>query len=247
MVVVIAILAAVTIVAYTGIRERAQASEVQTTVSQANKKILSYAVENAGQYPATLGDIGLTNSSSLVYDYSVNNASSPRNYCVTAYKADIQYSITSNNSSLSPGVCSGNNLIPWFKPDATTSPLPGGEVDTSQSAEGGASVRLGVNLVNQHLRSSPFSAQEGQVITISFLMRTDSNWNGGSANSKVRFFRPSDGSWRGECGYAGIKPTWTPVTCSYTFNSTNTSIGASLGNSGTVGNIWFDSVRVTIQ
>ena len=57
-IVVIAILAAITIVAYTGVRDSATRSKVQSELAQANKKIQSYAVQNAETYPADLQAAG---------------------------------------------------------------------------------------------------------------------------------------------------------------------------------------------
>ena len=50
-VVVIAILAAITIVAYNGITQRAKDSSAQSASSQASRKISAYAVDNADLYP----------------------------------------------------------------------------------------------------------------------------------------------------------------------------------------------------
>jgi prepilin-type N-terminal cleavage/methylation domain-containing protein len=50
-IVVIAILAAITIVAYNGIQNRAKDSAVNTAASQAGKKVLAYAPTNTDRYP----------------------------------------------------------------------------------------------------------------------------------------------------------------------------------------------------
>ena len=52
MIVVIAILAAISIVAYNGIRERARASAAPSALSQAAKKLSLYAIDNGSAYPA---------------------------------------------------------------------------------------------------------------------------------------------------------------------------------------------------
>ena len=50
-VVVIAILTAITIVSYNGITQRANASSAQSTASQVAKKVLAYAVTNGDVFP----------------------------------------------------------------------------------------------------------------------------------------------------------------------------------------------------
>ncbi len=50
-VVVIAILAAITIVAFNGIQDRAKASATQSAASQIGKKVLAYAPQNNDTFP----------------------------------------------------------------------------------------------------------------------------------------------------------------------------------------------------
>lgn len=57
--VVIAILAAITIVSYNGISNRAKSSAASSAAAQAVKKVMAYATLNADQYPATLSDAGV--------------------------------------------------------------------------------------------------------------------------------------------------------------------------------------------
>lgn len=81
-IVVIAILAAITIVAYNGITSKAQVAAVQSDAEQAAKKVAAYVVTNAGQYPTTLADAGLNNSSGVTYQYTPNQTGG--DYCITA-------------------------------------------------------------------------------------------------------------------------------------------------------------------
>ena len=107
-VVVIAILAAITIVAYNGIQNRAKMSAVQQAVNQANKKVLSYAVVNADQYPADLETAGITNDSTT-YQYSVNNTASPKTFCITATNGTFSYYISNAATNPQPGACPGQS------------------------------------------------------------------------------------------------------------------------------------------
>ncbi len=108
-IVVIAVLAAITIVAYNGIQNRAKASSAQSAASQATKKVMSYATLNSDQYPADLATAGVTDSGNTTFQYSVNNAVSPRTYCVTATTSNASYYTSSTQSSPVAGGCSGHS------------------------------------------------------------------------------------------------------------------------------------------
>ncbi|MDF1478786.1 hypothetical protein PYV02_06770 [Leifsonia sp. H3M29-4] len=108
MIVVIAILAAVTIVAYNGISKRAKASTAQSAAQQIAKKIATYAITNGEDYPSDLATIGVTDDGSTSYQYSVNNSASPRTYCVTVSVSDISYFISSTQQSPTEGGCPGH-------------------------------------------------------------------------------------------------------------------------------------------
>ena len=73
-IVVIAILAAITIVSYNGITNRAKAAATASLVSQINGKLLVYAIANDDAYPNSLADIGISDSDGKSYQYSVNNS-----------------------------------------------------------------------------------------------------------------------------------------------------------------------------
>jgi len=93
-IVVIGILAAITIVAFNGVQDRAKQAAAQSAVSQANKKVLAYAVLNSDMYPPDLATVGITNGD-VMYQYSFNNNTSPRTYGITAAKGTFSY-FTSN-------------------------------------------------------------------------------------------------------------------------------------------------------
>ena len=114
-VVVIAILAAITIVAYNGIQNRAKQSAAQSAAAQASKKLLAFAIDNAETYPVAAGVNGLDNLSNLgisnsgtTYQYSSNNSTSPKTFCITATTSDQSY--FSSNATPNPklGSCVGH-------------------------------------------------------------------------------------------------------------------------------------------
>ncbi|MFV0632731.1 prepilin-type N-terminal cleavage/methylation domain-containing protein [Demequina sp.] len=86
-VVVIAILAAITIVAYNGISNRAKSSASLSGVEQAGKKVATYAIANGNALPADLAAFrtatGLNDNGNTTYQYTRNAAVTPNTYCVT--------------------------------------------------------------------------------------------------------------------------------------------------------------------
>lgn len=243
-IVVIAILAAITIVAYNGIQDRAKTSKASAALNQAAKKLRLWQVDNADQFPAALADAGVNDTADTTYQYSVNNATSPASYCVTATTGAVSYYQSSTNSTPQTGVCPGQNLLVWDK-TAGAIPVQGAAYDTSQFRASTASSRLGPNQTGQMLRGNPYSGTAGQVYTVSLWIKTDANWNGLGNNSKIRFGNAADGALMNSCSYNGAKATWTQVTCSYTLTSTVTSVAITVGNDGTVGNIWLDDIVVS--
>ena len=73
-IVIIAILAAITVVAYNGLQTRARASAASAALSQARKKLELYKVDN-GSYPATgsLSTAGITDANDTTYQYTASN------------------------------------------------------------------------------------------------------------------------------------------------------------------------------
>jgi prepilin-type N-terminal cleavage/methylation domain-containing protein len=115
-IVVIGILAAITIVAYNGIQQRARMSSATSALSQAAKKIAVYQVDNPGQAPPALSDAGVYDGGGVIYKYT---AAANGIYCVTASVGITSYKITNTSSTPSQGICTGHsaegyitNMIP---------------------------------------------------------------------------------------------------------------------------------------
>ena len=108
-IVVIAILAAITIVAFNGIQERARVGSVSSALSQANKKLAAFAVDGNG-YPASLSAVDIADSSSVSYQYTVNNSANPATYCITATTGATSYKSSSSSPTPSSGGCAGHGV-----------------------------------------------------------------------------------------------------------------------------------------
>jgi prepilin-type N-terminal cleavage/methylation domain-containing protein len=103
-IVVIGILAAITIVAYNGIQQRARVSAVNSALAQASKKLALYQVDNGG-YPnsGSLAAAGITDSADVSYQYTGSGST----FCLTATASNISYKSTEATSPTAGG-CPGH-------------------------------------------------------------------------------------------------------------------------------------------
>ena len=112
-IVVIGILAAITIVAYNGIQQRAQIATVQSDLEGAAKQLAMDQI-TLSAYPATVSaannGAGLKASSGTTYQYTVNNTASPQTYCLTATNVTTRYFLSSDNNMPKAGGCPGHGI-----------------------------------------------------------------------------------------------------------------------------------------
>ncbi len=117
-IVVIAILATIAVIAYNGIQNRARESTVKSDLSQAGKQLVIDKTLN-GSYPATVnpdgsgdandgGGLGVSNGTS--YQYSVNNATNPSTFCLSATNGNQVYHVT-NGGIPEKGACPGHSGV----------------------------------------------------------------------------------------------------------------------------------------
>lgn len=111
-VVVIAILAAITIVAYNGIQSRAQVSAAQAAVVSASKKIEAYKVSN-DSYPSTVSAAGLVDSS---YNYRLYNDG--KIACISSTVNNKSFQIITNQP-IQFGDCARISIDVWPRTSAT--------------------------------------------------------------------------------------------------------------------------------
>ena len=103
-IVVIGILAAITIVAYNGIQNRARASAASSALTQAAKKIALWQVDNPSSSPSTLATAGVTDTSDVTFQYTPGTNGT---YCITATATNVSYKITESTQPTAGG-CSGH-------------------------------------------------------------------------------------------------------------------------------------------
>lgn len=246
-IVVIGILAAITIVAYSGIQNRAKGVSAQTAAAQVSRKVMVYAVQNSDQYPTTLAVAGVNESGNVSYQYTQDSVASPRVFCVTATIDTFSYYSSSTSGAPKVGICPGHNLLVWNKTQAgATAPVPGVPIDTAVYRTSTASMRIAPGFVGLPIQGNPYSGVSGQVFTASLWIQTDATWNGTGGNSKIRF-GDINGALLAACGYNGAKASWVFVTCSYTLTPAVTQVRVTVGNDGTMGNIWIDDFSLSLS
>lgn len=168
-VVVIAILAAITIVSYNGITRQANESSAKSAVATAQKKLATWFIENGDSFPANIAQAGLADSGSISYQYTVDNSTTPKGYCVTVTANGVRYRLgkdftytsgtteTINEGNPTAGACPGHtggqpltitNLHPNPSIEVSTAGLPTPPNsstivrDTARHRSGAASLRV---------------------------------------------------------------------------------------------------------
>lgn len=215
-VVVIAILAAITIVAYNGIQNRTRDAAAKQGVATLGKKLHVYAEENATALPADLAAIGVTDSSSVTYQYTLNTAVSPNLYCLTTTSGNYTYHIASGGSQTA-GPCLGHTGTQVANLDCPSGfvTIPGSSLfgtqafcamkyeakDSSGTAVSTAAGTPWVSLNQDQSRTAAATACSGcklmslgQWLTIAHNVATvPSNWTGGAVGSGLLMRGHSDG------------------------------------------------------
>jgi prepilin-type N-terminal cleavage/methylation domain-containing protein len=141
-IVVIGILAAITIVAYNGIAQRATVATLVSDLNGASKRLKLDQVTSTG-YPATtsLADNGngLKASAGTTYQYTVDNTVNPQTFCLTATNGTTSY-YSNQSGSPQPGACSASvtNLAnnPSCESNVTNWASNGGSFGTAVLSQG---------------------------------------------------------------------------------------------------------------
>ena len=109
-IVVIGILAAVTIVSYTGISNKARIASIQSDLTNASNQIKLFQVQDAnGNYPTAINCptpgsteicIKPSGSNSFTGGYVYNNGSNPKTFTLTVTNGTSVYSITNDSTPI---------------------------------------------------------------------------------------------------------------------------------------------------
>lgn len=105
-IVVIGILAAITIISYTGIKNKAVIVSLASDLSGASKLLKMDQITNSA-YPTTLSlandGRGIPSSAGTIYQYDVNNDSVTQTFSLTATNNDYSYNINQDGTVVSGG------------------------------------------------------------------------------------------------------------------------------------------------
>ena len=108
-IVVIGILAAIVIVAYNGVQQRARVASLQSDLVNVSKKMAIDNINN-GAYAATAsavdGGNGLPASNGTTYQYHSTGTS----YCITGTNGNVSYNISDTSTNPSQGGCPGDGV-----------------------------------------------------------------------------------------------------------------------------------------
>ena len=254
-IVVIGILAAITIVAYNGIQNRAKTASAQQAVAQGVKKVQTYYVTNSDTFPADLAAAGLSNSGQTSYQYSVDNNASPKKFCITATTQNISY-FQNNTTQLTPalGACPGHgangvatitNLVtnPALISSSTTYNSAGavsspGRYPVSDLAGFSSAYRATTSATTDRVYTvgagltigTTYTASAWVKLTNGLSMTFQAADNTGAAYATTSS-TPSTGGWQ------RLSITFTPTTATWRISARQAVAGA--------GQIWMTGVMIT--
>ncbi|MDX2375631.1 prepilin-type N-terminal cleavage/methylation domain-containing protein [Microbacterium sp. LRZ72] len=267
-IVVIAILAAITIVAYNGIQNQAKAAAAQAAAKQALTKIQTYAVQNADQYPSDLTAAGLSNSGDTSYQYRVDNSASPKTFCLTATTEDRSYFVSTTTGRPMAGACDGHavdggalitNLAtnPSFSTGSTgwsaySSSI--GRVTSPWSADGNGSLRI-TAVGQDSFASTSFPANAGESCTVTGVIRIEAPQTGSMAGTTQQrsIFLSFLNASNTHLGTGGTDPATAMAPNSagvYELRATGTApvgterLSVRLYNGATSGSVYWDQIMV---
>jgi len=116
-IVVIGILAAITIVAFNGVSNKAKVSAMQADLNNSAKTLETFRLTTSTteQYPADLAAANLKFSNGITYQYSVDNTASPVTYCLTAINNNVTYYIGQGTQPKEGSCYENHGLVGWWQ------------------------------------------------------------------------------------------------------------------------------------
>lgn len=187
-VVVIAILAAITIVAYNGITQRSKESSVTSEISQGVKKLESYRVTSGTDaYPDDAAAAGIANIPGLEYFHTTSN---PKAYCLQSTDGTIVYSATNVATTPKSGACTANGLVGWWRLNGNGNDDSGNNWTATLTGSAAAGQNTQPNNAFQFSGTAPSGSVAGSTgilpseFTISFWYYANA-WNTGAATTFI--------------------------------------------------------------
>lgn len=268
-IVVIGILAAITIVAYNGIQNRALVTRVSTDLSGAAKQFAIFEVD-AGRYPTTLSEAnngqGIKASTGTTYQYTASGSA----YCLTATNGTISYKISNTATTPTLGGCAGHG-VGGSAAITNIATNPGAEVNTAGmsgtvaratdwASSGSASFIVTPGSASNDtyiayggdLGGFRMGLQAGKTYTISGKVRLTAplagTFSGNGSRQITAWYTTAGGSHvRTPGSQAANSAGETRVDVTYSIPADATAAwirlynGTSLGN----GSVWWDDIMIT--
>jgi prepilin-type N-terminal cleavage/methylation domain-containing protein len=265
-IVVIAILAAITIVGYTGIQNRTREAALQTNVRQASSKLSAQFLLSGNTYAAS-GDFatvtGLVSDSATTYTYIVS--SDQQNYCVSALNVSLNLSYASSNKAIAPvkGRCGTNYVTnPSFETNLSNWSFNGSSAtsSTAWASSGTTSLQLTASTASADSfarfgnQTTLNGLTPGETFTITATSRLGATTMAGSLDSRARQIRVY--AWNGAtvsqvAASSGMPNTANAVatqTATFTVPTGSTGVEIRLYNGGSnanANNVFWDGVFIT--
>ncbi len=274
-IVVIAILATLTIVAYNGIQNGAKTSSLQSDLSQAAKQLDIYKYTNSETYPvdqtaAIAAGVKASGGNTITY---YNNSSS-NSYCLQSTNSNITYSISSTSTSPTVGPCTENSLVGWWKLDGNANDstsngnngtITGATLTTGQSGQANGAynfdgssyikfpqvVPTGLTRLTVSVWARAISYTGGNYGTI---IHRSSNTAIGSSifwagvNTLGQYALAANGNWAsGSTGTVANTSTWRLLTLVYNGNTQRVYSDGAFSASANVGPITNQSTSTEIS
>jgi prepilin-type N-terminal cleavage/methylation domain-containing protein len=257
-IVVIAILAAIVIVAYNGIQQRAREATIKADLSNAAKKM---AIDNTlnGSYPLTAaavdGGKGLPASSGTTYQFHSTGST----YCITGTNGTSTYTISDTATTPTSGGCAGDgvggvgavtNLVinPSFEvdPGGWNSDMKNGDtssISTAQANSGTHSMALTITSSGNDSYLECYINLQPGTYTVSGYVRLPNN--GATFSNRDAMFYSVNGlsSVPNTVAYnRSVINQWQRVSAVFT---TTTAGQLGVRFYGPVGTTYVDSIMVT--
>jgi len=197
-IVVIGILAAITVVSYTAVSQKATVASLQSELTDVSRELSLFQVLNEN-FPATIDctqadsatNKCLKSDSGTTYAYTVNNINSARFYCITASKNSIMYRVGSDGV-VTKGNCLDYGLVLHLDSGDRTSYPETGNTMFDLSGSNNGTLKNGVSYtasnhgfmnfdgINDYIAVSPIEFKTTQPWSFSLGMvipsGLDNNW-----------------------------------------------------------------------
>lgn len=265
-VIIIGILAAVTIVAYNGVQDRAKNASLQSRIHQASSELSSKFLLAGNTYasPSDFSSVtGLTSDANTTYTYVVS--SDQQNYCLSARNNKTGESFAASNKAIAPasGQCATNyvlnpnletNLNNWGANAVNLTTQTDWAASGTRSMKATANTTATDSFIRYGSKTDLTGLTPGQTYSITATSHLETPALSGSLDTRARQIRIF--AWNGNTATALGNSTAMPNTpgatatqsATFTIPAGSTGVEIRLYNGGSnsaTNSIYWDGVIVT--